>query len=114
MCNYKILAHNDNGYLIQCCKCQSFQLAFGTTVVSFSADEYAGFKYEMYEQKKVYKYDGFLQQKTIHLPLFVVNAAMVVNYNELLKLVELIEQAELMMEVNEIIFPAMESGKRDI
>lgn len=103
MCKHRILAHNDNGYIVLCKKFNHFQIAFGTTVICLSEIQYIEFKLQVEDQLNFCKDDGFPQQKTIQLQIFCVNVQMVVSFNELLKLIELLEEESILTEVDKII-----------
>lgn len=103
MCTHRILAQNDNGYIILCKKCNHFQIAFGTTVICLSEIQYEEFKLQVEDQLNFYKNDGFPQQKIIQLQIFSANVQMVVSFNELLKLIELLEAESILTEVDKII-----------
>lgn len=65
MCKHRILAHSDNGYIVLCKKCNHFQIAFGTTVISLTDIQYEEFKLQVEDQLQCFKNDGFPQQKII-------------------------------------------------
>ncbi len=103
MCKHRILAHNDNGYIVLCKKCNHFQITFGTTVICLSEIQYEEFKLQVEDQLNFYKDDGCPQQKIIQLPTFSVNVQIVLSFNELVKLIELIEEASVLLMVDKII-----------
>jgi len=102
MCKYKTLAHNENGYVILCHGCRQYQLAFGTTAVSFPPSDFAIFKRQLnyYAEKEEYKTGG--THKCISLDLFCRCAMMVVTYEEFIKLRDLIGLASFHENVETI------------
>lgn len=103
MCNHRILAHSENGYIVQCKNCNHYQLAFGTSVICLSAKQYVKFKTVMSSQYEYWQYNGFPNQKNVELPTFSSNTQFVLTFNELEKFKELIEEAEVLLEVDRIL-----------
>jgi hypothetical protein len=93
MCNYKTLAHNEHGYVILCNHCRHYQLAFGTTAVTFSPAAYSGFKKQLgfYHERGNTRNSEI--QKCISLDLSCRCVMMVLNYEEFGRLYELVSQA---------------------
>ena len=106
MCKQKVLSHNEHGYVVLCKNCQHYHIAFGTTVLSLSEIQYEEFKSQAQEQFNFHKDDAFPQQKVIQLPTFSTNVIMVLSFNELLKLIELIEEANILNQVDKLIYKA--------
>lgn len=94
MCSYKTLAHNEHGYVILCQYCKHYQLAFGTTAVSFAPSDYVVFKQQLkyYSGIKKTEPENDLR-KCITIDIFSHCSKMVLNFEEVVKLEELIAQA---------------------
>ncbi len=103
MCNYDILAHNEDGYLILCQSCRHYQLAFGTMTVTFEPFHFEQFCRQLNGIKNALDCDGFEKQKRYSLDIFCNNARMVLNYIELLKLNSLIGEATFNEEVDQLL-----------
>lgn len=43
MCIYKKLHHNENGYVVWCTVCRHFQVAFGSTILAYTEDQFYDF-----------------------------------------------------------------------
>ena len=103
MCDYKVLSHNENGYIILCNSCSHYQLAFGTTAVTIEPDNFKVF----FEQVKAVKKDtdgnGFEKQKRISLNIFSRFSMMVLTYDELICLYELLDEAIFNEQVETIM-----------
>lgn len=93
MCNYKILAHNENGYVILCYSCRHYQLAFGTTAVTFDPADFKLFLEQVDQLVQEVDCNGFEKQKRIPLEIACKCAMMILNYTELLKLHQLLDEA---------------------
>lgn len=93
MCNYKTLAHNEHGYVILCHSCKHYQLAFGTTAVTFPPSDFSIFKKQLNYYRNDEKYKAIENQKCISLDLFCRCAMMVLNYDEFIKLSDLVSLA---------------------
>lgn len=103
MCDYKVLAHNQNGYIILCNSCSHYQIAFGTTAVTIEPEN---FKY-FFEQVAVIKNNtdcnGFEKQKRISLNIFSKFSMMVLTYSELICLYELLDEAVFNEQMEKIM-----------
>lgn len=93
MCDYKIQAHNEDGYIILCNNCLRYQLAFGTTAVTFEPGNFKRFMRQVETFKNEHDPQGFEKQKRISLDIFASNTMMVLSYTELLKLSELLSES---------------------
>jgi len=104
MCDYKVLAHNENGYIILCSSCCHYQLAFGTTAVTIEPGNFKEFCTQVTTVKNNTDNNGFEKQKRISLNIFSRFSMMVLTHSELLCLSELLdealfnEQMELMLQ----------------
>lgn len=93
MCDYKVLAHNSDGYIILCNSCGHYQLAFGTTAVTFEPEQFNKFCLEVNVLTDSSACDGFEKQKRIPLNICCNHSMMILSYSELKKLYELSNQA---------------------
>lgn len=111
MCNYKILAHNEDGYIILCKGCNNYQLAFGTTAVTLDMEHFYNFCAETKKLSGSLCCNGFEKEKRIHVDVYCETAVMILNYRELKKLNELIAEAlfngqlENLLTTNQIRVP---------
>jgi len=103
MCNYKILSHNENGYIILCHCCKHYQLAFGTTAVTFEPSDFKKFGQRVGLLKEITPCDGFVNQKRIPIEIFNKGVMMVLNYAELLNLETLLGEAFFSNEMDLLI-----------
>lgn len=93
MCNYKILAHSEHGYIILCSNCKHYQLAFGTTAVTFKPSDYALFKKQLNQVSRRAVPADYEQQKSYSLDLLCRCTAMVLTGKEIQNLKELVQEA---------------------
>lgn len=103
MCNYKILAHNDEGYIILCKGCNNYQLAFGTTAVTFKNDDFCDFCLQAMALNDTHCCNGFEKDKRIHVDIYNKTALMILNFRELKKLNELISEAIFTGELEKLL-----------
>lgn len=103
MCNHKVLSHNRYGYIIKCSSCRHYQVAFGTTVLCLSEEQYRDLTSHMNDQHELYKHDGEDLRKIIHLPTYCEHAFMVLNVKELKRFLVLVKEADLMAEVQALL-----------
>lgn len=103
MCNYKILAHNDDGYVILCNNCGHYHLAFGTTAVTFGQKNFRLFRDQVEALRTGTAADGFEKQKRISLDIFAANSLMVLSYHEVLKLSSLLDETGFSEEIENLL-----------
>lgn len=102
MCDYKILAHNEDGYIILCNSCNHYQLAFGTTAVTFDPSNFKRFRHQLEKMQPGDELKGFEKQKRISLDIFTSNSMMVLNQNEFLKLSALVNESAFNEEFEDL------------
>jgi hypothetical protein len=92
-CHHKILAHDHNGYILLCHDCNTYQLGFGTTVLTFSGAELTQFRHNVFQLKTSADKDAAPDQKSIRLPLGVARVRMALTGNEAGQLLSLMDEA---------------------
>lgn len=106
MCQHKVLSHNQHGYIIRCIECDHFQIGFGTTVISFTPDQFTRFKKSAELQYILLKKDKSIPlRKDIDLPTFSENVQLMLNHAELVKFWDLIEEASVMLQLEKLLEP---------
>jgi hypothetical protein len=103
MCSHKVLVHNTSGYVIRCKACESFQVAFGTTVFNLSTENYQCF----YNQVCRFSREGlareYADQKRTHLQLPCKSVMLAVNHQELQQLETMLEESLVMNELEQLL-----------
>ncbi len=100
MCRHNLLAHNGQGYVVSCRGCGRYQLAFGTSLISFDPAAYECFCKQvsgLAEGSCCIKEEE--NRKTIHLDLYCNQAMMVLSARELKLLNALLDEAEFTRQV---------------
>lgn len=103
MCTYRPLALSENGYISLCTKCNHIQIAFGTTIICLTEEQFVYFKMCANNQLNYYKNDDFHKHKIIQMPTFSVNTQIILSFNELKRLIALIEEADILIQIDKII-----------
>lgn len=103
MCSYKVLIHNESGYIIKYNNCLAYQVAFGTTIASFTASKFKQFYNQVNELKIITVPNGFPQQKRIHVEIGRCKTYMILNLTELNGLHELLEQSIVSEEIDQLL-----------
>lgn len=103
MCSYKVLTHNESGYVIKYNNCSAYQVAFGTTIASFTANKFTQFYNHVSELKLITVPNGFPQQKRIHVEIGRSKTYMILNLVELNHLHELLEQSIVTEEISQLL-----------
>jgi hypothetical protein len=99
MCRHKILAHNNHGYVIFCKGCGKYQLAFGTSLVTLSPEDFQRFCSHLSGLKKKTAITGFEHEKQIGVDIYSKHSMMVLNYQELQRLNALLDEANFTREI---------------
>src|SRR5262245_27918236 len=68
MCDYKVLHQNENGYVLQCKKCNCIRVAFGTTALSLTPGQLDEFAEVIYEYNQAEHHAVSANHKIITIP----------------------------------------------
>lgn len=102
MCDYKVLHHNESGYALRCEHCGCIQLAFGTTVLALTIDEFYAFKESISGSFETCDAMCCRKQKTIYIPTRENAITLIYTPEELEKLDELLNQSSLALEIEKL------------
>lgn len=105
MCQHEVLSQNKNGYVIRCKQCSNYQIGFGTSVITYSPEQFEILQEEIFLQKKQNEFIKDKYQKSIIIPSFSRSVQFVVNYKELSRLIDLLEEASCMLKFKEMLNP---------
>lgn len=103
MCDFKILHHCEKGYVVQCERCEHIQLAFGTTMMVMDKGEFQNFRNLISKLAELHKLEPFPESKNITLPTSCRQVHLVLSSKEVEVFNDLLDQASLMLEANEIL-----------
>jgi hypothetical protein len=95
-CEYKTLHLSGNGYIVKCSQCENYQIAFGNVMFSITGYAYGEFKKAVSDTVvncKPVKDTENERVKNITLQLYYSGVSLVLNYEELEVLQEMISQA---------------------
>lgn len=104
MCTYHTLYHNEKyGYIIKCLQCQSIQLAFGNICITFPVEEFASFFNVI--NKFASNLDGTeaAHAKNIYIPTPCEDVRMLLSYNELSDLVNMLDMADTELQSQQLL-----------
>lgn len=104
MCSKKMIVCNKEGYVLKHSSCGRMEIGFGTTAYTLTKKEYAQFS-EQIEQALTDYWSHAQKPKTksIYLYLFSEHVAIVLSYNELSRLNELIEEANFQLQLTDLL-----------
>jgi hypothetical protein len=68
MCEFQSLYYSDDGYVVQCKDCGYYQLAFGNTMLSLSAEEYIALCKMVKNKRNDIDYTSFENTRNIVIP----------------------------------------------
>lgn len=102
MCNFKVLAQNVNGYVLLCPDCNIVQLAFGTAMIKLRIPDY-----EMVGQRVRLEmiHRTPCEQPNLKNIVILLDEGMMfcLTFPELVKLEELLKQADVILETYRIL-----------
>lgn len=93
-CQFDIMAHNQNGYVVYCNECAHYQLAFGTMVMTVSAEQIQKLHRQLVLAREEAANDPFPHQKTIRMPVGAPHIRMALSADEAEQLLGLFEEAQ--------------------
>ena len=102
MCEYKTLKNMPHGQVCLCGQCNRLQVAFCTTVVSFSREQFYDFITTVDTLYKQYNLHLCRDKKMVHVPLPAKGVAMICSINELKVLLYLLVEGRNSLEYEEI------------
>lgn len=103
MCQYKVYHQSELGYVIKCHGCEHLQLAFGTTAITFTNEQFDEFANTIREYHEAYREEFFRDQKTIRIPTTAVSIALAFSVNEMEKLMDMLNEALVLIQVDELL-----------
>lgn len=103
MCESQTLSFNNNGYILLCKHCGNYQVAFMTTVLTFSEEEFDVFVKQVRFRfgKKECVNSKYAKSIVLHTASPIV--CLILTRQELNHLNELVEECESELKVQEII-----------
>lgn len=104
MCNYKVLHHNEYGYVIKCNTCKNIQIAFGTTAIAYTEQEFYEFKKSVFEYHNHREFDTCPDSKNNYFETPTPNVMLVYNLTEMKNLITLLEGAYIALEVEKLVY----------
>jgi len=98
-CQYNTLHNGEEGYVVKCCHCNGYQMAFGNIMLNLLPEEFkALLDYVALKNKSFQKIDE-RHSKLIHIPTDSRKVGLVFTPEEITKLNDLLQQAHLMQQV---------------
>jgi len=92
MCQ-KTLAKSSQGYVIKCGNCPNLHVAFGTVLLSLSADQFCAFSKTLARCYDVHKCRDNREEKCIQVPTELSSLMLVFTLNELADFQTLLQSA---------------------
>lgn len=103
MCKQKILSHNENGYVALCSKCSHFQIAFISTILTLTEQQFSEFASQVSNQLYHSERQTDENHKTFCIHTFSINTRLILSLNELRKLVYLLDEANASLHINNLL-----------
>jgi hypothetical protein len=89
MCNYKTLRNSEDGYVVRCKSCDHIQVAFSTSIQSFTRDQFYDYIIVVEELYKRHRSNPFREQKIVRIATAARAVVMVYNVDEVSRLLGL-------------------------
>ena len=111
MCQAKMLSHNDYGYINQCHRCGSSSLVFGNLLLRLSQKDYSALLHSISHQV-----ENGADCPDPELPMFICRThsekvRMRFTYHQLCALEQLMQEAQVEMQLRELLL--VEEGNED-
>lgn len=107
MCKQIILAQNQNGNVALCCKNLNHQIAnistYISTILTLTVQQFSEFASQVSNQLHYSDKHTDENHKTFCVHTFSVNTQIILSFNELRKLVYLLDEANASMQVNKFL-----------
>lgn len=103
MCDYKILHHCADGYVVKCLECGCLKLAFGNTAMAMDEQQFYEFKDAVTEHYRAYRKCVSPTQKRIHIPTALPSLSLLYSLEDLEQLAELLDEAHLSLEIEKML-----------
>ncbi len=101
-CHYSILYSGVKGYVICCKECGMYQLAFLSSLINFGQKDFKKFGRQV-ASRLGYPVDFSDKHKNIVLNTFSGNSQMVLSYEELNDLSQMLEEADVVQQTNALL-----------
>lgn len=92
-CSHKIIIHNKNGNLSYCKKCARYRFVYLSTLLHFSYEQLMTFKTQVHKHIIGNRELVNCKSKTFVLSTFTPSCQMILNYNEIIILHQMLELA---------------------
>ncbi len=89
--------------MVRCKQCGYYQVAFGTTCLSLTPNQFTGYKNLIEDYYTMYKDDECENTKCIHIPTPVKALTQLYTLKELARLIALLEHAEATIAVEKLM-----------
>lgn len=103
MCTFRQLYYGEDGYLIICTDCQHFQLAFQTSLLTFTAPDLHVFHSLVKENYELNYYETSPPRKNIYIPTSMDGHGMILTQQELGQLFNILEIAEVNLKTESLL-----------
>lgn len=104
MCKPNTLHHNKHGYVSWCAECQHMSVAFGNLMMALAPAQLEGFIRILSIDADSYKGKICIGEKAFVYNSDSAHVKMVLNYKEVEQLLDLLNKAWLIHQVNELLF----------
>lgn len=102
MCHHTILKSNSHGYVVQCDSCRHIQVAFGTCILSLTADQFDELIDTAQAMYLCHQHSPFPEQKMIQVPTSCRTVTMVFSVYELKNFIGLLTEGRKKLQYKKL------------
>lgn len=103
MCGYKMLQHDERGYVTRCSRCRHLHVAFGTTVLAFTTDQFYEFAQQIEGYREMHRHTSCPEEKNIQVPTLLRTVMLLYSYRELDALYSLLADARKKLDHEQLV-----------
>ena len=103
MCTNKILVQTEYGYVSKCDSCENIQVGYGTTIMSFTQDQFYEFAKTVVVNFKIYHTNYMEYQKKICIATITRLIQLIYSICELKMLSEILEEACMVLGLENLL-----------
>lgn len=103
MCNFKTLFHSEHGCAVKCRKCGHIQLAFGTTAMALTVEQFDQFLETIKDLRELHQHTMFPNQKCVNIPTAAKGLVLVYSLSDLELLNKMLDKVREKLEREKLL-----------
>lgn len=103
MCKYKVLHHNEDGYIVRCNECRHIKVCYKTLVLTLDEAVFYEFREVIMRNYESHRHRICPQQRRIHISTADPSVCMVFCLLDLERLMDMLDEAHMSLEIEKLI-----------